>query len=578
MRVNPIRSGGKADKDVTAYRHFLVEFDEDKNGNPIPKEIQFSILVNSGFPIATICDSGNVSLQGLVVVDASDRMEFDQRGRLVTQYFSQFDGFDAKNKNPSRWCRLPGASRLIANGAIAHQELLVTGVGPASWQQWEQLQQKQQQQQYSDDDLQQLTAEQMAFYRLIDRPLPAPMDRAAYYGIAGEVVNLMAEGTEACPESLLSQFLVGFGNIVGRNLYCEHAGVHHLNEFIILIGQSSTGRKRTSWSVVANLFMHLDLDWLANRIRDGFQSGESIIDVISNPRKKVTRSGKAFHDPGVSDKRLLIFEDEFGRLLSVADRQQNTLSHTLRKFWDSPNWLHTTSKNDPEKVTYPHVSLIGHITPTELLERMNQVDTRNGFANRILWLAVNRAKEIDFPFAVNWKKYPALIQRLNDAIATFRTGPQRLLGWEPEAKLLWRKYYLGKKSTDQGLIGQIIKRSPAHVLRLTEIHAALDHMALMKTEHLEAAIAFVDYSEHSAGWAFMEKTGNKAADRIYWALLRHPEGMTRQQIQEDVFSKHCPKTTLDIAFSCLVAAGLAYLVMERHPKTNHPIERWFTKN
>lgn len=579
VRVNPLRSGGKADKDVTAYRHGLVEFDRAADGKLVPKEAQYQALIESGFPISAIIDGGNISLQALVRFDAGNPREFDERWKLVADHFQNVEGFDPSTKNPSRYCRLPGVTRRIEGGAIGHQELLAVRIGPTSWQEWQQAhQQDSSTTEFSDEDLQRMTAEQMAFYRLIDRPLPAPMDTAAFHGLAGEVTELMAAGTEACPESLLSQFLVGFGNILGRNLYCEHGGIHYLNEFIVLVGQSSTGRKGTSWTEVTTLFTHLDLDWLANRVRDGFQSGESIIDAIRDPRKKLTRSGKTVFDPGVTDKRLLVFEDEFGRLLVVADRQQNTLSFVLRKFWDSPNWVHAVSKTDPEKVSHPHVSLIGHITPTELLERLNQVDTRNGFANRILWLAVNRAKEMDSPVAVDWKKHPALIKRLNDVIATFRTGPQRLLGWEPKAKTLWRDYYLAKKSTDQGLIGPIIKRSPSHVLRLTGIYAALDHVTLIKTEHLQAAIAHVDYCERSAGWAFMEKTGNKAADRIYWALVRHPKGMTRQQIQEDVFSKHCPKTTLDIALSHLMAAGLANLVLERHPKTNRPIERWITEN
>ena len=101
---------------------------------------------------------------------------------------------------------------------LPSRKLIAVCIGPNSWQKWEQSQQQQAPPQVGDDDLDKLTADQMSFYRLIDRPLPAPMDRAAYHRIAGEVVNLMAEGTEACPESLLSQFLVGFGNIVGRNL------------------------------------------------------------------------------------------------------------------------------------------------------------------------------------------------------------------------------------------------------------------------------------------------------------------------------------------------------------------------
>ena len=40
IRINPIKIGGKADKVVTSFRHVLVEFDLDADGNTIPKELQ----------------------------------------------------------------------------------------------------------------------------------------------------------------------------------------------------------------------------------------------------------------------------------------------------------------------------------------------------------------------------------------------------------------------------------------------------------------------------------------------------------------------------------------------------------
>jgi hypothetical protein len=81
-------------------------------------------------------------------------------------------------------------------------------------------------------------------------------------------------------------------------------------------------------------------------------------------------------DPGVTDKRLLLVEEEFGRLLTVAARTGNTLSSTLRKAWDGNQWLHVEGKTSPEKVTGAHVSMIGHVTLPELLQCLSEIEFR----------------------------------------------------------------------------------------------------------------------------------------------------------------------------------------------------------
>ena len=45
------------------------------------------------------------------------------------------------------------------------------------------------------------------------------MDPGAFHGLAGEIVSTMAPQTEADPVALLLQFLVYFGNAVGRGPY-----------------------------------------------------------------------------------------------------------------------------------------------------------------------------------------------------------------------------------------------------------------------------------------------------------------------------------------------------------------------
>ena len=363
---------------------------------------------------------------------------------------------------------------------------------------------------------------------------------------------------------------------MGRNLYCDQGGDHHLNEFVVLVGETAFGRKGTAWNAIRSPLKEIDSTWVESRIFEGIQSGEAIIHEIRDPRQRLTRGRKMVHDPGVSDKRLSIVEQEFGRVLVVGGRDGNTLSVTLRKCWDSEDDLHTGSKNDPECASNPHVSLIGHITLEELHKRLDQIDNTNGFSNRIMWLVVKRAKVIACPPPISWNHHPAILQKLRDIKANLTTH-SRSLSWQKDALLEWKRYYEAKKDSGVGVLGPIIARSAPHVLRLSMLYTVLDASTVIELKHLQAALAFVDYCERCAQWIFQQRTGNKHADKILWNLERRPEnGMTRSEIQREVFSNHCSETTLNMALSQLVNADLTEVSHERG-NNNKTVERWKIK-
>jgi hypothetical protein len=52
-------------------------------------------------------------------------------------------------------------------------------------------------------------------------PWPEPIAEEALYGLAGAIVRTIAPETEADPTGLLIQFLVGFGNLIGRNPFFQ---------------------------------------------------------------------------------------------------------------------------------------------------------------------------------------------------------------------------------------------------------------------------------------------------------------------------------------------------------------------
>ena len=124
VRINPFKPNlySGSDNDVSAYRHVLVEFDDK------PKPEQEKLLRDSGLPISVLIDSGGKSIHGWVRVDAPSRKEWDARRDLI---YSAIPGIDPKNKNPSRFSRLPGAWR-----GESQQKLLATNLGANSWEDW----------------------------------------------------------------------------------------------------------------------------------------------------------------------------------------------------------------------------------------------------------------------------------------------------------------------------------------------------------------------------------------------------------------------------------------------------------
>jgi RecA-family ATPase len=124
ITVNPMKVGGASDSDVTGFRHCLVEFDS------ISKAEQFNLYEQSRLPCTAIISSGGKSVHAWVKVDARDRREYDERVQTIYKHFEAY-GLDAKNKNPSRFSRLPNCVRLTSR-----QELLALNTGCESFSEW----------------------------------------------------------------------------------------------------------------------------------------------------------------------------------------------------------------------------------------------------------------------------------------------------------------------------------------------------------------------------------------------------------------------------------------------------------
>lgn len=124
VTVNPMRVGGSRDADVTDFRHALLEWDH------MDLEEQWAVIHASNVPCAAIIYSAGKSIHAWVKIEAKDRQEYDERVRVLHAHFANYRP-DEKNKNPSRFSRLPGAKR-----KGRHQQLLSLACGAASWAEW----------------------------------------------------------------------------------------------------------------------------------------------------------------------------------------------------------------------------------------------------------------------------------------------------------------------------------------------------------------------------------------------------------------------------------------------------------
>jgi hypothetical protein len=233
-------------------------------------------------------------------------------------------------------------------------------------------------------------------------------------------------------------------------------------------------------------------------------------------------------------------------------RDGNTLSPALRDAWDSGN-LRTLVKNDPLKATGAHISVLGHITSSELLRYLSDTEAHNGFANRFLWACVKRSKCLPEGGTVSEEELSILQARLSEVRDWAADQGTVVMTRDDSARSLWAKEYPRLSSGLPGLLGAATGRAEAQVLRLAAIHAVLDRSAIVRVEHLEAALAVWEYCFASARYIFGNATGDPVADRICEALTdAGPNGLTRTDISR-LFSRHAAKDRIDHALTQLDA-------------------------
>ena len=414
--------------------------------------------------------------------------------------------------------------------------------------------------------------------------LPAPelpwpvLDDLALHGLPGAIVAAIAPHTESDPAAILVQVLDMCGNAIGRAPHYRVEGDDHfLNLFVLLAGETSKGRKGTSLSRVRQIMKPADSDWERTRVTSGLSSGEGLIWAVRDETKKSVKNDdgileEKIVDAGVADKRLLVIESEFAKVLACTKRDGNTLSAVMRDAWDRGN-LGSLTKNSPARATGAHISVIGHITIEELRRDIDQVHLVNGFLNRFLIVCVRRARLLPFGGSLDAEVVLELADRVHFAIEAARHRER--ITFTAAAAELWAEKYEVLSDGHPGLFGAVIARSEAQTIRLATLYAVLDGKTAIEVPHLDAALALWAYCQISARYIFGDATGDPVADHILRALRAHaPDGMTRNAIRE-MFDRNRTSERIGAALGTLFKHGLVRYA-QKTIGIGRPATLWFS--
>jgi hypothetical protein len=377
-----------------------------------------------------------------------------------------------------------------------------------------------------------------------------------WHGLAGEYALVTDAYSEADPVGVLASLIAMVGATIGGGPHLLAGNDHHPpNVWPVLVGKTAA-RKGTAYAVARAAIAHADPPFCADakhggRILGGWSSGEALVDAL--------RDADGEH-PGADDKRLLVVEREYARLLNVAGRDGSTVSMHLRNAWDGAPLESRTRTSGVVIATDHHAVVVGHITPDELRSKLTSTDAVNGWANRFLWIAVRRCGRLPNGGNVPEELAAHYGRRIGEAIRQARARGRMVR--TPDAEARWAEVYdLMADDEPEGMLGAIVGRAEPQCLRLALTYALLDNSPAVGVEHVDAAWAVWSYARRSAERIWGPTLGNPTADRLLAALDRNRGRLTGDE-QHRALGRHISARELDEARQLLVRSGLAQVILE----------------
>ncbi|HRK40240.1 MAG TPA: DUF3987 domain-containing protein [Burkholderiaceae bacterium] len=413
------------------------------------------------------------------------------------------------------------------------------------------------------------------------RNTPRPHE-GCLYGLVGDVARAAAAANkEVNPYAAALSYMVALSAGFGRGCYLTIGDDwHHPRLYALHVGRSGRGRKGTSSKLTERIVRELSEHHpdVAFKVHTGgLSSREGLVMMIHDGFKQ----GKNEVEP-IHDKRLFIVESEFANVLHQSSREGNTLSAALRDGWDG-RCIKPAVKSSPVYASKPHINMLGHITPTELLDLMKARELTNGFANRFVMIWGEQTGLDAFPgytpksVLTNLTDRTAEVMRFAQA-DRFADLDHTRIQFSDDARKRYGKLYLGELQDRKGgeHVTGLLTRRPAYLMRLAMLFALTDKSTIIQIPHLEAALHWMRYWADSVRYVFASgaqeqaaKQTSEAAIKVLDYLAKHGDA-TRTDLIRYCFNGRITKTVLDAALTELLRETPPAIEVEELPRKDGP--------
>lgn len=338
---------------------------------------------------------------------------------------------------------------------------------------------------------------------------PAPPAEVFHGWFAG-YLELVKDTTEAPDQFHLAAMMTIVGAWSGRKVYTKLAsGRIYPNLYTVLVGNSAESKKDTAISRAWNT--PEAPEWIRTRTnppyieRNGVESQQSFVKGLT------------------SNSNAIIRMSELSELFANARRKgTSTILTMLIKTFDNPPQISNDSLTNPAFVANPSVSILAGTQPDVLAADMIGTDISSGFANRIMFVPGSGKGPNPWPDEVDEKALWQHWQQLRDAITSYGDNVYIPVNRTPEVIALWERFYTTPRG-ESAMERTMSQRHQVMALKVALIYAMSDRSKTIELEHLQRAIAWIDWSwgcvrQLMGSWATSDT--NRLEERIMTVLTK----------------------------------------------------------
>jgi hypothetical protein len=390
------------------------------------------------------------------------------------------------------------------------------------------------------------------------RQAPAPPTSPMFIGPLGELTRLIAPHVPWDPIGFHMQALVIIGNYLGYRPYvAEGATRRRSNLFLALIGGTGSG-KGSSLAWVNWMMSAIDSTYMDDRVVAALDSGQGLLRKITDPVYAIDKNGKeVLSMEGSTDKRVIYIEEELGQLFTKM-LSQDKIEKMVTKGWDS-GVMETVTKHESMRCATPHASIIGHITPDELYDRLETRLVENGFSNRWLYVLIKPTQILDLePQPHELDGALQLATEIGKQVRQVADDPSaEEFTLSSDAMDLFRETsrFMYDHRPTGAMQKQVVRWRP-QMFKLSLVYAAMDGKTTIEAEHFAAARSAWAYNARSARAFFGGMTGDSNADKFMamWKAIGF-DSITLSDVS-DLFSKNLAAVKRDKMLNQLQRDGV----------------------